>query len=519
MQSVSAAFTAEEKDRVRNVTADMLISWKKFSTLGNRTFTIGVSVIGGPDIIGINPGAIGSPGNYQYFNETDYLTYLAWERGLKMPVGGLSKGFAEAELENTTERFTPRYMGGSSELFTAILPRRPFIVNAGFEVAGVPQNIPQFSGIFTRQPEVDRRDRRVRVVGSDYVDFFENRYLDQEIMFTGQRSDMVYEDLLQSLGLSTSQYRLDTGINVIPFGRFEKGTTYSYIFDKLAEAENGYFYQDEEGIFRFENRYHWDDTDVDRIVLTGQVIDAIAPDESHIINVVEIKSELMSKQQEQIIFRLNPFDFIELAASTATEVFVEFEDSALSMTTPTSTGTESYFVANTLDDGSGTNVTSSISVTKVYKFANAAKIEFTNTTAQIAYITNLVITGRPAKKTGDLYTRAQDSSSLTAFEERNILIENPFIQDQIWAESLAQMLVSQYSEPDSLQRITIRAMPSLQLGDLVSWQGRYWRIFDIKSILSPTNGFTQELTMLQRQLVAYFRIGISTIGGTDKIAP
>lgn len=512
MQSVSAAFTAEEIDRVRSVTQDLLVSWKKESNLGGRTFTIGVSLIGGNDIIGINPGAIGSPGNYSYFEESQYVTNLAWERNLKMPVGGLSKGMGEAELDNTSGRFTPRYMGGTSELFTAILPRRPFIINAGFEVEGVSQTIPQFSGILDRQPEVSSRERRMHIVGSDYVDFFENRYLDQEVMFTGLRTDEVYEDLLVSMGLSTAQYVLDTGINIIPFGLFESGTKYSNIFDKLAEAENGQFYQDEEGIFRFENRQHWDSSphnSVERIVLTSQVLEAEAPDTDHIINVVEIKAKLRAKQPNQVIFTLGIPLLMPPGNST---LWVDFDDPILEADSP-------VIVANSSEDGTGTNKSNSVSVSSLSVFAQAAKYVLTNSASTNVYITSFIVRGRPAKVYTELYHRSEDDSSMTAYEQRPLLIENDYIQSESWADSYSQMILNDFSNPENLQTITIRAIPSLQLGDLISWQGRDWRIFGIRSSLSVSSGFVQELKLLQRTITTYFRIGISTIGGSDKIAP
>lgn len=520
MQTVSAAFTAEEVDETRKIAGDLLVSWKKESSLGSRTFTIGVSDIGGNHFIGINPGAIGSAGNYSYFEESDYLLGMAWERGLNMPTGGLAKGLAEARLENTSGRFTPRYMGGQSELFTSILPRRPFVINAGFEFEGIEQTIPQFSGVLTKQPRVDVRNREVTIEGADYTDFFSNRYLDQEVMFTGLRTDEVYEDLLQSLGLSTSQYVLDTGINIIPFGLFEKGTRYSGIFHQLAEAENGHFYQDEEGIFRFENRQHWDSSphnSVSRIVLTGQVIDAEAPNEDHIINVVEVRAQGRNKQPEQTIFKLNPFDSIPVIANQDNEVFLDFEDPVLSLTTPTSSSSISFFRANTLEDASGTDISSLVSVLRVYRFAKAAKIIFS--TSVDGFITELVVSGRPARVEREIYYRDQDDSSVTAYEERSLLVENPYIQNQDWARSLSQLILQDFSEPENIQRLTIRAIPSLQLGDLISWQGRYWRIFDIKTTLIPSQGFVQELTLLQRSITTYFRIGISTIGGNDGISP
>lgn len=114
---------------------------------------------------------------------------------------------------------------------------------------------------------------------------------------------------------------------------------------------------------------------------------------------------------------------------------------------------------------------------------------------------------------------AANTGVLAAFEERILSVENDYIQTKTWAESLANLILSQFSDPESLQTIVIRAKPQLQLGDLISWQGRSWRIFDIKATLDASRGFVQELQLLQRDVQTYFRIGISTIGGPDAIAP
>lgn len=295
MQSVTSAFTAEEKDSVRKVAWNLQVSWKKQTTLGNQTFTIGVSTIGGTGVIGINPGAIGSPGNYLYSDESSYLLEAGWERGLNIPLGGLSKAAGEAVLDNTTDRFTPDYMGGSGELYTAAgLPRRPFIINAGLNVEGVDITLPQFAGITKNMPRVNDRTKQFTIDGFDYVDFFSNRFVDQTVMFTGQSTDQILTRLLQDQGLSTAQYDLDTGLNEIPFAYFEKGDKMAQVVHELVEAENGHFFQDEEGKFRFWNRQHWTlppYTTVQRVIHTSQVIESEAPDSQHLINVVEVKSE------------------------------------------------------------------------------------------------------------------------------------------------------------------------------------------------------------------------------------
>lgn len=521
MQSVSAAFTAEEKDPVRKIVQNTQVSWKKFSTLGNRTFTIGVSTIGGNDIIGINPGTVGSPGNYRYFDESSYVTGLSWERGFNLPTGGLTKALAQIDLDNTSGRFTPRYMGGNSELYTAQGLRAPVIINAGFNY-GVDITIPQFAGLITEQPEIDMREKTVRIRAADYIDYFQNKYLDQQVMFTAQRTDQVLSTLFSRLGMNTAQYDLDYGINIVPFGLFDSGTRYADIIHQLVEAENGNFYQDESGIFKFENRQHWDASPynaVQKLILTGQVIQAQSPNDDHLINVVEIRSPIRQKQPFQTIFSLPSLSYITVPANGQVEQFFEFLDPVLQLVDPASDSTNSYYVANSANDGSGTDLTSNISVRNVGSFARAVKLRFYNNSSSIAYITQLVLGGRIAKHTTDLYYREKDDSSVTAYQERVLQINNDYIQNDTWAASYARMILNDFSDVEKLQKITIRAIPELQPGDLISWQGRYWRIFDIKSTLDPSAGFIQELMLLQRTITTYFRIGISTIGGTDKISP
>lgn len=689
MQSVSDTWSVEAVDTVRKIAANYLVSWKKENLLTNRTFTIGVSTIGGPDIIGANPGAVGSPGQWRYFDESAYLTELAWERYLNQPVGGLTRAVAETRLDNTSRRFLPGYMGGDSELHTAVLPRRPFIINSGFHFEGIDQLLPQFAGVFTRSPEIDRRRGRVILEGADYADFFYNRYLDNELMFTSQYTDVVLEDMLQSMGMATSQYELDAGLNRIRFGLFPRGAQFSDLIHEIVRAENGQAYFDEEGIFRFENRHHWTNFphfDVQRVIATSQVLEAQAPSGDHIINVVEVVGEPRSIEDEQMAWDIDEEGggvYTELPVGERVEYWVNFNDPMYVIDTPTKLDTDtsvreqdtglaspsatgedysdwidpenaladgsgwatsgavanarqdyynfglgvpngstilgievvadaadgvsgatlayelswdggatyttsgkssgvvggsfqnytqggssdtwgrswtaeefnnanfrlrvrdasgtnnialdhiqvrvyysdpteeqtSYYAANSLKDKTGTDLTDNITLVAIDKFTQAAKLTLRNDGSQVAFLTALIVWGRPVRQTEQVYYREAIGNSVTAYEERPYKIESQYIQDIAWAESLAKMILADYAYPENLQTITIRAMPELQLGDLISWQGRYWRIFGIRATLNPSVGFVQELDLLQRTIETYFRIGISTIGGSDKIAP
>ncbi len=513
MQTVNAAFTAEEKDEIRKIVASTLVSWKKQFDSTIRLFTIGVSTIGGYDVIASGGEVTSDWNKYYYFDESERLTALSYERQLQQPTGGVASALAEVELDNTSGRYIPYYAGGNSELFTALLPRRPIIINAGFNYDGNDEMLPQFVGITNKQPETSLRNKTTRLQANDFISFLANRYVDNSTMFTGLRSDEVIESILTQLGFATAQYRLDTGINLISFGEFNVGDKFINIINEIVQAEYGHFYQDEEGILRFENRQHWSDSPhnaIQKVIATNMVLEAKMPNADHIINVVEVKSKPRAKQPNQLVYTQQGTK--EINGNQDLEIFVNFDDPMLAIDNP-------YYVANTLSDGTGTDKTSSVTLKSFSKFARACKIVLSNNYSDTVFITLLQITGRPAKITTNIYTRIQDDSSVTAYEERPEVIENNYIQSQDWANSYAQMILEDYAEPENLMDITIRAIPELQLGDLISWQGRYWRIFGIKSKIDPSAGFVQDLKLLQRNIVNYFRIGISTIGGTDRIAP
>lgn len=517
MQSVSSAFTAEEQDSVRKIAHNLLVSWNKHNVLGNRTFTIGVSTIGGPDIIGINPGAVGGPGLWQYDDESGYVMSMSWERSLNIPLGGLSKAAGEVLLDNTSGRFLPDHMGGTSSLFTAAeLPKRPIIFNAGFNYEGIDQTIPQFAGITSGMARVNERNKTFSLKAFDYVDFFQNRYVDQTTMFTAETTDQIIERLLVNQGMSTAQYELDTGLNTIPFGYFEKGDKISDTIHELVEAENGHFFQDEEGVFHFWNRQHWSlppYTNVQRILTTSQVINVESPNDDHLINVVEVKSKRYAKQPSEQLFKLaSP---VQILAGQNAEIFVNFDNPIIEL------NAVEFYTANTLQDETGTDITSSVTVKSTDKFTNSAKIIFTSSSASDGFITQLSLYGRAAKPVADIYLRSKDDSSVTAYEEQPTVIENKYIQDESWANSLSQLLLNSYSGPDRLQDMTIRAIPELQFGDLVSWRGLDWRVYGIRTRLDPSEGFVQDIVISQSQssTIQYFTIGVSTIGSTDIIAP
>jgi hypothetical protein len=71
----------------------------------------------------------------------------------------------------------------------------------------------------------------------------------------------------------------------------------------------------------------------------------------------------------------------------------------------------------------------------------------------VGYLTAMNLYGRPAKVVQEqIYYREQDSSSRTAYEEHIYPIQNDYIQDATWAQSLSKMILRDYSDPANMQR-------------------------------------------------------------------
>lgn len=526
MQSVLDAFSVEEVNSTRQIAHALGVAWKKDYRPGITFFTIGVSRIGGIDTIPGPAGVNSRFGQYLFEDDSAYVTGYAYERSLSVPTGGMTKALAEVDLDNTSGRYTPRQMGGTSAIFTANgLPRRPVTISAGFNVSGAPYAIPQFAGITDRPAVLDMRRKSARLQAEDFIGFIQNTIVDKSAMFTYQLSGQVIEDSLSTLGFSTAQYDVDPGVNIIKFGLFETGVTWGNYMQKITEAEGGHLYQDEEGKIRFEDRHHWTNFphfNVQRVISTGMVLEQKTPDYDHIINVVEVTGTPRELGQTQLIWQSSAYagaGVITINPGEQVEVWANYNDPVWNVDTPVLGGETSFFLVNAEPDGSGASIVGSVLLKSITTFAQSSKLVFESTSTKIRYITNIDIWGRPARKTGDVYYKGKMGSSITAFEERTLKITNDYIQDGSWAQSLAEMILADYSRPENLQTITIRAIPELQLGDLVSWQGRYWRIWDIKSTINPSVGFIQELSLLQRTIKTYFRIGVSSIGGSDLIAP
>jgi len=469
------------------------ISWLRNQDQSLGWATVGTSVVGGTDIIQGQIGDLTKPDYFDYDDETPYAMRLEYERFVEEPLGGISLAQADVELDNTTKRFTPGY---SQTIGTAIKPNRPLKMFIGFRVKGEDKVIPIIKGL-TWQPEEDKLRRVVSIHAFDYIQYL-NQYPLEKAIYINQRSDQIIQDILETVGFTFYQYELDEGLNTIGFAWFKKGETAGERIRRICEAEEAHFYQDENGILRFENRRHYSQSPHNTIQWTFDEDDILEWEEDKNVDIINrcIVRAKPREAQTNVVEIWRDGIVEEIPKDATVIIWAEFEDPCIEIVDPVAT---TDYIANTESDGSGSNETSNVSVS-LTAFTQTAKLEITNNAGIKVYMTKLRLRGKPATITSEIAHIYQDDDSIAKYETREYVIENDFIDDDRFARYLATAIVTRYKDPMKKVRILVRGVPQLQLKDKVRVKdkdlGTYanYRIMRIQGILRPGE-FLQWLTL------------------------
>lgn len=477
MQSIvtplQAVLTADQRQPKIKVRA----SWLKVQDLSTVYAIVGSSLVNAPDLVQGQSLVITNSDLFSYIDESDYAMRLDYDRRIDEPRGGISYAIANVLLDNITRRFTPDH---NATIGTAIEARRPFKMSVGFDVGGVERMVQVLVGLTSTRPKQGNTDRTVTVEISDYITFINNAEVSAAI-YENQYGHQVIEDILTSLGFGSSQYILDTSINLIPFAWFDKNKKAGTRIREICEAEEGKFYQDENGILRFENRNHVANYPYQTAVRTIDSEDIISDeddDSTKIINraIVVAKPRRVDAATSQIwshgtFEAVPPLGSITIWAAfydeTGTNVLPVKE-----ITTPAQ-GTD--YAGNTLADGTGSDRSSSLSVA-VTNFVETAKIVISNShatdtvylTLDVANSKALALRGKAARVIQAIQGIKEDAGSINKFEAQEYPIENNLIQTRSMAQALADNLVAKYKNPMQRRKIRIPGIPHLQLNDLIN---------------------------------------------------
>lgn len=525
MQSVSTEFTTRTDAQIRPLLWKVLISWDKAYDAGVDFFTVGSSTIGGTDIIKGSGSVVQEWDRYVYEDYSDRVLSVEINRETEPPTSPITLATATIVLDNHDDIFTPG--NGSSPLDGFLISRRPVRINLGFGT----ESVAKFVGITTTKPVVDERSKTVKLQCIDFLNAIMNVPLDEEVMYINARTDEIIQGLLELGGLNASQFDLDYGTVIIPFAYFKKGSKIGDGIKDVAEAELGNVSMLENGTPRFFNRHNWADNASVWNFDKDNVIEKKALGESSVINVVEVFSKAREVQAKQKIWEAN--GEIEMAPNTTTEVFIDFKDEYGDLPVPSaddpdyvSVATTSLYATNDRRDSTGATYEADISLTSSTLFSTGMKLVFTSTADVPVFLTRLEIHGTPAKVAQDIYVRVTDTASIgtkDGYEERPVKIDNDLIQDETAANSIGGIIIADRAQDDDQQELIVKSVPQLQIGDMITYDdenvvGETYFVTRINDIVN-NSGYRQLLRVSKRTINKYFAVAISSLGGTDKIAP
>lgn len=525
MQSVSGPFTAATAaGQRRKLKSRVAISFLKTYTPGTSFFTIGVSTIGGPDIIKGSNSVVQEWDKYNYVDYSKRIIDIEYDREYSLdPNVPVILAMADITLDNSDDFFT--LSNANSAINGFVLPQRPIKIYVGFDN----ELVQVFAGVTDGMPTFDENAKTVKFHCIDFLYSLINTPLDNDVILVNNRTDQLVGSLLQFAGMSAAQYIADIGSVTVPFFYAAKGTVLADSIRDIVQAELGRLYMDENGMITFENRSNWinnHNSIVGRIDRRNS-LSFVTPNQDDIINVATVTSNARSVQAKQKIWEQTSAQLVPANGTLDIIADITDSDGALPVTafdTPAylTAATTSLYATNTVQDSSGSVVTSGISVA-VTPFSTAYKMTFTNTNAFPVYITQIEVWGTPAKVTNRIYIRAENTVSTGIFDEKLVAITNDYIQDNSAATSIANIIIADLAQLNAKRRGKIVGIPQLQIADRVNFQDQVTTrtsfITGINGLFNQTDGFVQNITHVERAITKYFTIGVSSIGGSDKIAP
>lgn len=508
MQAVSDQFEAHATGNMRPITHRVFMSFDKAFDPTVDFFTIGVSSIGGIDIIAGIGEVVQEWDKYEYTDYSNRVIAIEWTHQQQNPYSA-SLGMADVTFDNHDDFFTP---GSGSAIDDDVLPQRPIRIHAGFDN----EVVQVFVGVTEGMPEIDEKAKTATFHCVDFLYTLYNRPLDEEVIYQDMRVDEVIGSLLESAGLTPSQYEFDQAITTIPFAYFSKGMKLGDAVDKLVQADLGYLYMDENGVITYKNRQNFSDVSVYDFD-PSNTNDSVMRKQDDIINVVEVKSSARSVQESQKIWESS--DAVYVAAGDSTEIWADFSDPVTTVDDPIyiDSATTSFYAAHTTEDATeGTDFTD-FTLDSTDLFSVSMKMTFTNDGTTGAYLTKVVLHGTPAKVVSEIYVRKEDAASVASFDEKLLTIDNEYIQDESTAESLALTTLGIYSSFGGALEIDVKGTPALQVRDPITVDGEDYFIRKQENHMVG-GSYTQKLTVEKRTILDYFTIGVSSIGGYDVIA-
>lgn len=529
MQVVSTDFLDAADAPANQPTFSSSVSWKKEYDPLTTLFTIGTSLIEGPDYIAGGGGAPTYFDKYLYYDESLNVNNFTIDRTISAIPIGIMSAQLDIEFDNTSKRYLPSY---DPDIGNYIIVGRPIKVSVGFNK----EAIPQFIG-YTGRPSITLYNRVIRYHAFDAMEYLNNFEITLDMQTDISVNDMI-ELILDDAGFSPTQYDLEASLGESIKFIATKGLKAGTVIKNLVESELGVFFFDELSVAHFWNRAHFNLNSTSVATFSYDTVLDLKYVDTPVINHVRVRAKPRALMEYQAVWIMS--GYIELEAGQTIQYIGGFSDQdgdlpVSSVGVPVSSQSilnDSFYTPNTANDGTGSDASADIVMSNFNSLGGTAfSVDFQNTSSSVRYISQMRIYGEPAKVTSYIEEEFKNDTSIEDNglnpDDGGTVIEitNDYIQSDLAAAAYVDNLVIGNSSPRRQFVIPILPNPAYQFGDVVNVEIDDTSE-DLKGVImgnrismSQDTAISQELVVEIRTFSMYFTIGTSIIAGPDVIAP
>ena len=388
--------------------------------------------------------------------------------GLSVP------GDMTVSLRNDDKRFSN--LSQQSSLQGLVLPRRKVEFATRQDTAA--DWTPLWSGYVETVREIERRSERdeVLLVAKDILLEVTRRRITSQ-MHEIIRCDAAARIVLDNAGVPSNAIGVLDAPRIIP--RWWAGHQLAIeALRQIEETEGGVLFVDGDGRIRLDRSYarirgarrnevaiFSDDKTANSI---GMVSLNLRDPSQSIANIVRARVRRYTAGAETVLWELEAP--IALQAGQSTTIVAEYEAGVAAWTSLVS-GTD--YVANTMEDGSGTDSTGDLTVAEIDR-GSELRVTITNNGLVTLYLFPLQARGQPLEEGQPIIVEERSQSSINTYGEREYLTEASYLGTYADARDYARYNLSLLSQPQRRASLSFYAADdetlarTLNVGDRVS---------------------------------------------------
>jgi len=382
---------------------------------------------------------------------------LTYERGIRddspsnrvASTGTLT--FAMNNLGSNSGGVTGYYSPGHASCRTGFGKGTPIRVKTGSDV--------QFIGrVRTIAPAPGKIGNGVvKVMAADYIDACALSLMETTTIMEDVRGDEVFRVIVGRISNQPNGVTTYPGTEVYPLvldNTRDESVSALTEFHRLAASECGLVYVNRTGALVYEAR--------STRIGTNPTSSATLADTMHGLDVAEVSSSSLNRVQITVHPRVvdtaattvlfataNP---IQIAAGETKTIIGPYRTPSvpgvttrvggLSMVTPVAT---TDYLMNTLSDGTGADLTASLTVTANYG-ANGVQLVLVSAATQPSFITRLQCRGKGVYDFRTVVVKSQDDADVAAYGVNSLTLDMVYQQDPNVAQSIADYLRTAYGD-------------------------------------------------------------------------